>query len=130
MILEDLNIKGMVKNHKLAGAISDCGWNMFETMLKYKSEWKSKRIEYIGRFEPSSKICSTCGAMNNELTLDVREWTCDNCNTTHNRDRNAANNILSFGLRNTGVERTFLEYVEQPSLDGALKRKKRLSSVI
>ena len=80
-------------------------------------------MEYIGRFEPSSKICSTCGAMNNELTLAVREWTCDNCNTTHDRDKNAANNILSFGLRNTGVERT-LEYVEQPSLDGALKRKK------
>ena len=129
VILEDLNIKGMVKNHKLAGAISDCGWNMFETMLKYKSEWKGKRVEYIGRFEPSPKICSTCGAINKELTLDVREWTCDNCNTTHDRDRNAANNILSFGLRNSGVERT-LEYVEQPSLDGALKRKKRLSSVI
>jgi putative transposase len=129
VILEDLNIKGMVNNHKLAGAISDCGWNMFETMLKYKSEWKGKRVEYIGRFEPSSKICSTCGARNNELTLDVREWTCNNCNTTHDRDRNAANNILSFGLRNTSAERT-LEYVEQPSLDGALKRKKRLSSVI
>lgn len=129
VILEDLNIKGMVKNHKLAGAISDCGWNMFETMLKYKSEWKCKRVEYIGRFEPSSKICSTCGATNNELTLDVREWTCDNCNTTHDRDRNAAKNILSFGLRNASAERTF-EYAEQPSLDGALKRKKRLSSVI
>lgn len=129
VILEDLNIKGMVKNHKLAGAISDCGWNMFETMLKYKSEWKGKRVAYIGRFEPSSKICSTCGAMNKSLTLNIREWTCDNCNTTHDRDRNAANNILSFGLRNTAMERS-LEYVEQPSLDGALKRKKRLSSVI
>jgi len=129
VILEDLNIKGMVKNHKLAGAIIDCGWNIFETMLKYKSEWKGKNVEYIGRFEPSSKLCSTCGVKNIELTLDDREWTCDNCNTTHDRDRNAANNILSFGLRNTGVERT-LEYAEQPSLDGALKRKKRLSSVI
>lgn len=129
VILEDLNIKGMVKNHKLAGAISDCGWNMFETMLKYKSEWKGKKVEYIGRFEPSSKICSTCGIKNDTLTLDVREWTCENCNTTHDRDRNAANNILSFGLRNSSAERT-LEYAEQSSLDGALKRKKRLSSVI
>ena len=129
VILEDLNIKGMVKNHKLAGAISDCGWNMFETMLKYKSEWKGKKVEYIGRFEPSSKICSTCGIKNDTLTLDVREWTCENCNTTHDRDRNAANNILSFGLRNSAMERS-LEYAEQPSLDGALKRKKRLSSVI
>lgn len=129
VILEDLNIKGMVKNHKLAGAISDCGWNMFETMLKYKSEWKGKKVEYIGRFEPSSKICSNCGVKNNELTLADREWTCENCNTTHDRDRNAANNILSFGLRNSAMEHS-LEYVEQPSLDGALKRKKRLSSVI
>ena len=119
----------MVKNHKLAGAISDCGWNMFETMLKYKSEWKGKKVEYIGRFEPSSKICSNCGFKNNELTLADREWTCEKCNTTHNRDRNAANNILSFGLRNSAMEHS-LEYVEQPSLDGALKRKKRLSSVI
>jgi len=129
VILEDLNIKGMVKNHKLAGAISDCGWNMFETMLKYKSEWRGKTLQYIGRFEPSSKICSNCGIKNNELKLSDREWTCTSCNTTHDRDRNAANNILAFGLRNTGVERT-LEYAELPSLEGALKRKKRLSSVI
>lgn len=129
IILEDLNIKGMIKNHKLAGAISDCGWNMFETMLKYKSEWKGKKVEYIGRFEPSSKICSTCGIKKETLELNEREWTCENCNTTHDRDRNAAKNILSFGLRNTGVGRT-LEYAELPSLDGALKRKKRLSSVI
>jgi len=129
VILEDLNIKGMVKNHKLAGAISSCGWNMFETMLKYKSEWKGKKVEHIGRFEPSSKICSTCGAKNTELKLSDREWTCENCNTIHDRDRNAANNILSFGLRKTGMERA-LEYAELPSLDGALKRKKRLSSVI
>ena len=129
IILEDLNIKGMVKNHKLAGAISDCGWNMFETMLKYKSEWKGKKVEYIGRFEPSSKICSNCGVKNNALTLADREWTCDNCHTTHDRDRNAANNILSFGLRNSGMERAS-ECVEQPALVGALKRKKRLNSVI
>ena len=129
MIIEDLNIKGMVKNHKLAGAVSDCGWNMFETMLKYKSEWKGKKVEYIGRFETSSKICSTCGIKNDTLTLAVREWTCENCNTTHDRDRNAANNIVSFGLRNSGVELA-LEYAEQPALAGAMKRKKRLSSVI
>ena len=129
MIIEDLNIKGMVKNHKLAGAVSDCGWNMFETMLKYKSEWKGKKVEYIGRFETSSKICSTCGIKNDTLTLAVREWTCENCNTTHDRDRNAANNILSIGLRNSGVELA-LEYAEQPALAGAMKRKKRLSSVI
>jgi putative transposase len=127
----------MVKNHKLAGAVSDCGWNMFETMVKhvpestvkYKSEWKGKKVAYIGRFEPSSKICSTCGIKNDTLTIDVRDRTCENCHTTHDRDRNAANNILWFGLRNSGVERT-LAYAEQPALAGAMKRKKRLSSVI
>jgi putative transposase len=129
IILEDLNIKGMVKNHKLAGAISDCGWNMFETMLKYKSEWKGKKVEYIGRFEPSSKICSNCGIKNDTLALADREWTCANCHTTHDRDINAAKNILSFGLRNSGMERAS-ECVEQPALVGALKRKKRLNSVI
>lgn len=129
VILEDLNIKGMVKNHKLAGAISDCGWNMFETMLKYKSEWKGKKVEYIGRFEPSSKICSNCGVKNNALALSDREWICENCNTKHDRDRNAANNILSFGLRNSGMERA-LECVEQPALVGAMKREKRLNIVI
>jgi putative transposase len=72
---------GMVKNHKLAGAVSDCGWNMFETMVKYKSEWKGKKVAYIGRFEPSSKICSNCGIKNDTLTIDVREWTCENCHT-------------------------------------------------
>jgi putative transposase len=119
----------MVKNHKLAGAVSDCGWNMFETMVKYKSEWKGKKVAYIGRFEPSSKICSTCGINNDTLTIDVRQWTCENCHTTHDRDRNAANNILWFGIRNSGVGLA-LAYVEQPALAGAMKRKKRLSSVI
>ena len=119
----------MSKNHKLAGAISDCGWNMFETMLKYKSEWKGKTVKHIGRFEPSSKVCSNCGVKNELLTLANRDWTCANCNTTHDRDVNAAKNILSFGLRDASAGRT-LEYAEQPSLGGALKRKKRLSSVI
>ena len=129
MISEDLHIRGMVKNHKLAGAVSDCGWNMFETMLTYKSEWKGKKVAYIGRFETSSKICSACGNKNDTLTLAVRQLTCENCNTRHDRDRNAANNILSIGLRNSGVERT-LAHGEQPAIAGAMKGKKRLSSVI
>lgn len=129
IILEDLNIKGMVKNHKLSGAIADCGWNMFERMLEYKSLWKGKMVEYIGRFEPSSKICGNCETKNDKLLLCDREWTCEKCGTNHDRDRNAANNILSLGLRNSGMERA-LEYAEQSSLDGALKRKKILGSVI
>lgn len=100
IVLEDLNIQGMMKNHKLALAIGEVGWNKFETFLNYKAEWYGKNIIYIGRFEPSSKICSTCGTINKELKLQHREWTCKTCNSTHDRDSNAATNIKNFGLRN------------------------------
>lgn len=97
--IEDLNIKGMMSNHKIALAIGEVGWNTFEKMLKYKAEWNGKNIRYIGRFEPSSKICSNCGGINKELKLNHREWTCTKCNTAHDRDQNAATNIKNFGLR-------------------------------
>ena len=98
--IEDLNIKGMVKNHKLAGAISDAGWGTFVTMLEYKAEWYGKNILRIGRFEPSSKMCSCCGRINKELTLQDREWTCVGCGTLLKRDVNAAINIKTFALKN------------------------------
>ena len=98
--IEDLNIKGMMANHKLAGAIGDVGWASFVTMLEYKAEWYGKNILRIGRFEPSSKTCSCCGAINKELTLKDREWTCEGCGTFLNRDVNAAINIKNFALRN------------------------------
>ncbi len=96
--LEDLNIKGMMSNRKLALAIGEVGWNQFESMLKYKCEWYGKNLIYIGRFEPSSKICSSCGKINKELKLHHRNWTCV-CGLTHDRDANAATNIKNFGLR-------------------------------
>lgn len=99
VILEDLNVKGMMKNNKLSLAIGEIGWNSFENMLTYKAEWYGKNILYIGRFEPSSKMCSTCGTINEELKLQHRNWICGSCNTTHDRDANAATNIKSFGLR-------------------------------
>ena len=98
--LEDLSVKNMVKNHCLARAISDQGWSEFRTMVEYKSEWYGKNVSIIGRFEPSSKMCSCCGYINKELTLADREWTCIKCDTYHDRDVNAAQNIKSFGLRN------------------------------
>lgn len=98
--LEDLNVKGMVKNRNLARAISDMGWSEFCTMLKYKAEWQGKNIQVIGRFDPSSKTYSSCGKINKELKLSDREWTCSGCNTNHDRDVNAAINIKNFGLRN------------------------------
>lgn len=93
--LEDLNVKGMIKNHNLAQSIGDCSWSKFMRMIEYKSEWQGKHVHKIGRFQPSSKICS-CGEINNELKLSDREWTCKECSTTHDRDILAAQNILNF----------------------------------
>ena len=97
IVLEDLNIKGMVKNHKLSKHISDASWGKFVTMLTYKAEWNDKEIVKINRFFPSSKTCNCCGYINQNLTLDVREWTCPSCNTKLDRDLNASINILNEG---------------------------------
>jgi len=98
IILEDLNIAGMMKNHCLARVISDVSWAKFITMLQYKSEWYGKNLVQIGRFEPSSKMCSCCGTINRDLTLKNRFWTCEGCKAEHDRDVNAAINIKKFGL--------------------------------
>lgn len=97
--LEDLNIKGMMQNEKLALSIGEVGWHKFKTMLEYKAEWYGKNILYIGKFQPSSKLCSHCGHIFKELSLKDRSWTCQSCGTTHERDCNAAINIKNFGLR-------------------------------
>ena len=96
--LETLNVKGMVKNHHLAQAISDSAWSSFVTKLEYKAEWLGKTVLRIGQFEPSSKLCSVCGFHNKELQLKDREWTCSDCKTKHDRDINAAINIKKFAL--------------------------------
>ena len=97
--MEDLNIKGMVKNKRLSRAISSCGWGMFKIFQKYKLDWNGGSMIEIGRFEPSSKMCSECGAINHKLTLAIRSWICDTCKSEHDRDINAAKNIKLFGLR-------------------------------
>lgn len=99
LCLETLNVQGMIKNHKLAQAISDVSWSKFNNYLKYKTEWYGKNLIQIGRFEPSSKICSVCGNINNDLKLSDREWTCKNCNIHHDRDINASKNIVKFALQ-------------------------------
>jgi len=99
IVLEDLNTKGMMQDHKLSFAIGEIGWYKFNAMLEYKANWYGKNIIRIGRFEPSSKCCSKCGKINKELTLKDRVWTCK-CGVTHDRDINAAINIKNFGLRN------------------------------
>lgn len=101
VVLEDLNIAGMVKNRCLSRAISDVGWGMFETLVKYKCEWYGKNFEQIGRFEPSSRICSNCGKHKGELKLSEREWACQGCGSRHGRDLNASINIRNFGLAKT-----------------------------
>jgi putative transposase len=97
--VENLNIKGMVKNHNLAKAISDVGWGMFCTMLKYKAESEGKQYIEIDRWFPSSKTCNVCLNQVEHLTLDVRAWTCKHCGTHHDRDVNAAINIRNEALR-------------------------------
>ena len=98
--IEDLNIKGMLSNHKLALAISDCGWGMFVDMLEYKAEWYGKNILRIGRFEPSSKLHANCGYINKDLKLSDREWVCPKCCEVVSRDVNASINIKNFALKN------------------------------
>jgi len=95
--IEDLNVKGMVKNHKLAKAIQDASWSSFTRMLDYKCNWYGKSLVKVDRFYPSSKICSECGYKLDTIELDVRNWECPNCSTVHNRDLNAAKNILRKG---------------------------------
>jgi len=97
--LEDLNVKGMMKNHKLSKAIGDVSWGKFIETLTYKAEWDDKEIIHIDRFFPSSKTCSKCGWINQSLTLKDRTWTCKECGEVLDRDFNAAINILNEGYR-------------------------------
>lgn len=96
--IEDLNVKGMVKNHKLAKSISDASWSEFVRQLTYKSEWKGRTLKKIDRFFPSSQICSSCGQKDGKKDLSIREWTCSKCGTHHDRDVNASINIRTEGL--------------------------------
>lgn len=99
IVVENLNVKGMVRNHNLAKAISDVGWGMFVNFLSYKLERKGGKLVEIDRWFPSSKLCSKCLYQIGEMPLDVRNWTCPSCGTHHNRDENAAKNIRAEGIR-------------------------------
>ncbi|TVY99011.1 transposase [Trebonia kvetii] len=98
IVIEDLAVKNMVRNRSLAKAISDCGWGEFRRQLEYKAARAGRRLVVTGRFYPSSKTCSACGHLLAELSLRTRAWRCPSCGTRHDRDVNAAKNILAAGL--------------------------------
>ena len=95
--VEDLNVKGMMKNHRIAEAISECNWSQFVNVLEYKCVWNGRTLIRVDRFYPSSQMCSACGYVERKVrNLNVREWTCCNCECHHDRDVNAAKNILNY----------------------------------
>jgi len=124
VVIEDLSVKNMLKNRCLAKSISDASWGKFFEFLSYKCEWYGKNLITIGRFDPSSKMCS-CGVVNKELTLKDREWTCKECSSHHDRDLLAARNIKHFGLlrqnkKEIGQEVPELTPLESVSLETSM----------
>ena len=117
VFMEDLNVQGMLKNHKLAKAIAEVGFYRFKQVLTDKANNNYKQVIEVSRYYPSSKACSQCGYKNKELTLNDREWTCPVCGTHHDRDLNAAMNILIEGERIIGVRSTEFTLVEKPTVD-------------
>ena len=132
--MEDLNVKGMQRNHHLAQAVVDASFGMFLTMLEYKCRWYGVNLIKIDRFAPSSKTCGKCGHIYKGLKLSERSWTCPECGTHHDRDFNAACNIKEFGLKALPTERGKVKPVDCPLLDdrprvlksnGRMKQEKR-----
>ena len=115
--MEDLNVKSMSKNHKLAESILEMNFGEFRRMLEYKASWYNRKIVFVDRFYPSSKTCNHCGYINKQLTLKDRQWVCPQCGQTISRDYNAASNILDEGLRIIGCSTPESKLVENPTVD-------------
>ena len=119
--MEDLNVKGMVKNHNLAESICEMNFGEFRRILEYKAKWYNRKIVFVDRFYPSSKICHNCGHINKSLTLNDRQWVCPQCGEVIERDYNAALNILDEGLRIIGSSTTEFTLVDYPTVDDPIR---------
>ena len=129
--MEDLNVKGMLRNHKLAESIQEMDFGEFKRILEYKANWYNRKIVYVDRFYPSSKTCHNCGYINKDLKLSDRQWVCPQCGEVIERDYNAALNILEEGLRIIGSsspEFTLVDYstVDDKTSKMSLKSSNRL----
>lgn len=118
--MEDLNVKGMLRNHKLAEPIQEMNFGEFRRMLEYKAKWYGRTVVYVDRFYPSSKTCHNCGYINKELKLSDRRWICPQCGGVIERDHNAALNILDEGLRIIGRSTPEFTLADYPTVDERL----------
>lgn len=121
IVLEDLNVKGMMKNHCLAKSIADVSWSELVRMIKYKTGWYGRNVVQVNRWFPSSKTCNNCGWIKQDLTLEDREWICPRCEIKHNRDVNAAKNTRQQGialLKQTTVGTTGMAWGAEVRLEG------------
>ena len=116
IVMEDLNVSGMIQNHKLAKSIQDVSFSELKQILQYKASWEDKQVIFIDRFYPSSKLCSDCGYKNDLLQLSDREWVCPECGVVHDRDINAAVNILNEGKRIIGLSSPEFKRVGEQAL--------------
>ena len=128
IVMEDLNVSGMMQNHKLAKSIQDVSFCELKQILQYKASWNDKQVVFIDRFYPSSKTCHCCGYKNDSLQLSDREWVCPECGVIHDRDINAAKNILEEGKRIIGLSSPEFTLVDYPTMDDRLGNKELKSS--
>lgn len=130
LALEDLNVGGMMKNHHLAGAIADVGMGEFRRQLEYKAAWNGRELRIAGRFAPTSKTCSECQHVMDKMPLSVRQWTCPECGAKHDRDTNAARNILMFstageaGINARGLGKNLSDHVSGTKVEARTEPEK------
>ncbi|WP_405653011.1 RNA-guided endonuclease InsQ/TnpB family protein [Streptomyces sp. NBC_00019] len=123
LVIEDLTVTNMVRNRPLARAIADAGWREFRCLLEYKAAWYGREVIAVDRYFPSSRLCSACGNLRERMPLSVRAWTCGTCGTAHDRDVNAAKNLLAAGLAATVCGAGVRPQRSSPGGQSAMKQK-------